>query len=88
MKTIQPVGEWVLVNIISASQTVGGIVLPDSATANFNDNVVEAVGDKVTRVKPGDEIIFVPMNLVKIELPNCEKGRILVREEFIVGVLK
>jgi co-chaperonin GroES (HSP10) len=72
---------------VNANQTVGGIVLPEVNNANFSEFIVEAIGEKVTRVAIGNSVIFPKQAVIAIDLPNVEKGRALVKEEHILGIL-
>lgn len=89
MKTLKPFGTWILVNVLSASQSVGGIVIPESATPEGRTElIVEAIGEGVKNVKVGDSIVFMMQQAIKVELPNVEKGRVLIKEELVLGKLE
>lgn len=87
MKTLKPLGKWVLVNVISAEQSVGGLVLPETANKDkYQQYIVIAVGDEVTKVKTGDEI-FIAGNIFKLDYSYLEKGLALIMQDNILGVL-
>lgn len=87
MKNVIPLSKWVVINIINKEQTVGGILLPDSHAAEHNEFIVESVGDEVTKIKPGDSIVCLPQNAIKIDIPSVEKNKALIEEKFILGKL-
>ena len=56
----EPLGERVLVELVKVSKkTESGILLPDSVALDTpNEGTVVAVGDEVTKLSPGDNIMF------------------------------
>lgn len=64
---MKPIGDRVLIRFVDVEETVGGIIIPDTAKQKPQQGIVEAIGDgKVaddgTRqpmdVKPGDKVLF------------------------------
>lgn len=86
MKTVKPIGKIVLIKLVNNDITPGGIIVPETAKNEFS-NIVLAIGDEVTKVKPGDEVLCMPSSGLRIDLPNLEPDTILVKEESILGVL-
>jgi len=71
---------------------LSGIILPEDCkmASECARNVVVAVGDKVTRCKPGDDVLIYPPQAVPISLPerDIEAGLFMVKEESIVAIIK
>lgn len=85
----QPIGCLVAFYDYKAKETPGGIVLPDGCRGTIETPVgkVVAVGPECKQVKPGDEVLIHPGQLVH----NClYKGEVtrLIREEHIYGILR
>jgi len=87
MKDVFPLGDIVLLRIKSEDE-FAGIVLPDTVKENASCVVVEEVGEKVTRVKKGDEVLLLPQSAIKFELPQIDNNLMVVREEAVLAVLK
>lgn len=92
--TIKPLGDRVLVEPIEEKeQTVGGIIIPDSAKEKPMQGKVIAVGTK--RDKDGKEIAFDVKKGDTVLLPKYggtevkvgDKKLQLVREEDLLGVI-
>ncbi len=60
----------------------GGIIIDDYHTAR-NTGVVVSIGERVSRVKEGQHVIFHIFD----DLPTCEKDVVAVRENSILGVI-
>ena len=91
---IRPLGERVLVEPIEEKeQTVGGIIIPDSAKENPMQGTVIAVGKKLDKdgkeipfdVKPGDTVLLPKYGGTEVKLDG--KKLQLVRDEDLLGVL-
>lgn len=81
--TYVPRGKFVLLREVR-NKVVRGIVMPDQTTTG-NKFVVEAVGSKVTDLKPGDEVVM---------MPNCPATRLdeatdlyLIQKGFIISTV-
>ena len=92
---IRPLGDRVLVEPIEEKeQTVGGIIIPDSAKEKPMQGKVIAVGKKLD--KDGKEIAFDVKKGDTVLLPNYggtevkinDKKLQLVREEDLLGVIE
>ncbi|MBR0198526.1 MAG: co-chaperone GroES [Kiritimatiellae bacterium] len=91
---IRPLGERVLVEPIEEKeQTVGGIIIPDSAKEKPMQGTVIAVGKKLDKdgkeipfdVKPGDTVLLPKYGGTEVKLDG--KKLQLVRDEDLLGVL-
>ena len=91
---IRPLGDRVLVEPIEEKeQTVGGIIIPDSAKEKPMQGKVLAVGKKLDKdgkeiafdVKKGDTVLLPKYGGTEIKLDG--KKLQLVREEDLLGVL-
>ena len=92
---IRPLGDRVLVEPIEEKdQTVGGIIIPDSAKEKPMQGKVIAVGKKTDKdgkeiafdVKKGDTVLLPKYGGTEIKLDG--KKLQLVREEDLLGVLE
>ena len=90
MTTINPVAEYVLFKQV-ITKNASGIILPESAKdADLCKNVVREVGDKVTRVRVGDEIIVIPKTASRLSFHErkVEEDLLIVKEENIIAVIR
>ena len=92
---IRPLGDRVLIEPIEEKeQTVGGIIIPDSAKEKPMQGKVVAVGKKTDKdgkeikfdVKKGDTVLLPKYGGTEIKLDG--KKLQLVREEDLLGVLE
>ena len=92
---IRPLGDRVLVEPIEEKeQTVGGIIIPDSAKEKPMQGKVVAVGKKLDKdgkeiafdVKKGDTVLLPKYGGTEVKLG--EKKLQLVREEDLLGVVE
>ena len=92
---IRPLGDRVLVEPIEEKeQTVGGIIIPDSAKEKPMQGKVIAVGKKLDKdgkeiafdVKKGDTVLLPKYGGTEVKLGD--KKLQLVREEDLLGVLE
>ena len=92
---IRPLGDRVLVEPIEEKeQTVGGIIIPDSAKEKPMQGKVIAVGKKTDKdgkelpfdVKTGDTVLLPKYGGTEVKLDG--KKLQLVREEDLLGVLE
>ena len=92
---IRPLGDRVLVEPIEEKeQTVGGIIIPDSAKEKPMQGKVIAVGKKLDKggkeikfdVKAGDTVLLPKYGGTEVKLDG--KKLQLVREEDLLGVLE
>ena len=92
---IRPLGDRVLVEPVEEKeQTVGGIIIPDSAKEKPMQGKVMAVGKKLDKngkeiafdVKKGDTVLLPKYGGTEIKLDG--KKLQLVREEDLLGVLE
>ena len=92
---IRPLGDRVLVEPIEEKeQTVGGIIIPDSAKEKPMQGKVLAVGKKLDKdgkeiafdVKKGDTVLLPKYGGTEIKLDG--KKLQLVREEDLLGVIE
>ena len=93
--TIRPLGDRVLVEPIEEKeQTVGGIIIPDSAKEKPMQGKVIAVGKKTDKegkevafdVKKGDTVLLPKYGGTEVKLDGRKLQ--LVREEDLLGVIE
>ncbi len=91
---IRPLGDRVLVEPIEEKeQTVGGIIIPDTAKEKPMQGTVVAVGKKTNKdgkevafdVKPGDTVLLPKYGGTEVKIDN--KKYQLVRDEDLLGVI-
>ncbi len=91
---IRPLGDRVLVEPIEEKeQTVGGIIIPDTAKEKPMQGTVVAVGKKTDKdgkevafdVKPGDTVLLPKYGGTEVKIDN--KKYQLVRDEDLLGVV-
>ena len=90
MTVIIPKADWITFTQ-NITKNNAGIVLPDSAKdLDLCKNIVENVGEKVTRVKPGDEIIILTKTASRLNFPerDVKKDLFIVKEENIIAVIE
>ena len=92
---IRPLGDRVLVEPIEEKeQTVGGIIIPDSAKEKPMQGTVIAVGKKTDKdgkevafdVKVGDRVLLPKYGGTEVKIDDKEYQ--LVREEDLLGVIE
>eukprot|EP00005_Dracoamoeba_jomungandri_P001186 CAMPEP_0174249838 /NCGR_PEP_ID=MMETSP0439-20130205/173_1 /TAXON_ID=0 /ORGANISM="Stereomyxa ramosa, Strain Chinc5" /LENGTH=104 /DNA_ID=CAMNT_0015329751 /DNA_START=62 /DNA_END=376 /DNA_ORIENTATION=- len=95
-RKLLPLFDRVLVRKVQPQQTVGGIVLPESALKSKNEGTVVAVGPgrinsegKVLKmnVNVGDQVLLSPYGGSEVELEN-ETDLFLYQESDILGIFK
>ncbi|HCG20253.1 MAG TPA: co-chaperone GroES [Verrucomicrobia bacterium] len=92
---IRPLGDRVLVEPIEEKeQTVGGIIIPDTAKEKPMQGKVVAVGKKTDKdgkevafdVKPGDTVLLPKYGGTEVKIDD--KKYQLVRDEDLLGVIE
>ncbi len=92
---IRPLGDRVLVEPIEEKeQTVGGIIIPDTAKEKPMQGTVVAVGKKTDKdgkevafdVKPGDTVLLPKYGGTEVKIDD--KKYQLVRDEDLLGVIE
>jgi hypothetical protein len=89
MMTVKPKGSWVIYKQVIVAMS-SGIILPDGTKdSDLCKNIVVAIGDKVTRVSVGEEIILKPKVAMALNFPerNVEKDLRIVEEDNIIASL-
>lgn len=83
-----PLGSRVFVLKDKAADKKGNIHLPERARAPVYTGVVQVVGDEVTKVKPGDRIIFYTYagSAVTLDIGDEEVGFTILTEDEIAAV--
>jgi chaperonin GroES len=96
MSTIKPLGNRVLVKRAKATQSKGGILLPDSAQEKPKEGVVLSIGPgKVNEdgkretmlVKKGDRVLFSSYSGTEVKQQTEEEEYLILSEDDILGVL-
>ena len=96
MTHIKPLGDRILIKRSKASQTKGGIFLPDSAKEKPKEGIVVEVGpgkldDDGKRipltVKKNDRVLFSNYSGTEVKQPSDDEEYLIMREEDILGIL-
>jgi hypothetical protein len=88
MKTFKPKGTWVLVDIIEAGKTKGGIELPETSNIGVQ-YIVAGKGEAVEKkINIGDSLFAVGKVFSLSEVVGLPKGQGLIPEEAILGVIE
>jgi len=88
MTSIKPLADWIVFKAILIKAS-SGIVLPDQSKLDSSlvKNIVRAVGPKVKTIRPGDEIIVLPQQRLKLNYPEreVEADLFMTREKEVCG---
>lgn len=79
-------GYVVAVNLEAQSKTASGLYLPEKAAEKPKVAKVVAVGDGVTQVKVGDQIIYKSYSPTEVKVEKTEY--LLVKEEDVLAIVK
>lgn len=85
---IKPLGNNVTATITEGSNvTKSGLYLGDSASKALAPKVAKilAVGDQVTKVKPGDQVVFKPYATYEVKADDVDY--VMLEEDDILGVI-
>jgi chaperonin GroES len=81
---IKPLRDRVLLELPTPEEKVGSIFIPDESKAGAERGIVKEIGENVTEVKVGEEVMFMQYNkgtLLKFE----GKEYMLIGEEELLG---
>lgn len=83
---IKPLGDRVVATKAEVKQkTASGLYLPDQAKEKPVVAVVEAVGNDVKHVKPGDSILYKEYSTTEVKINDTEY--LIVKEDDILGTV-
>jgi chaperonin GroES len=83
-KNFQPLGERVFITYTEElERTAGGIYVPDTAKEKPQRGTVQAIGDKVEKLKVGDQVLFDKYSGTKLRIDDQEC--LILKEEDILG---
>lgn len=83
-KNFQPLGDRVFVTFTEEMEkTTGGIYVPDTAKEKPQRGTVRAAGDKVEKVKVGDQVLFDKYSGTKLKIDD--EDCLILKEEDILG---
>jgi len=94
MVGLKPLGDRVLIRFVEAEETIGSIIIPDTAKEKPQQGIIEAVGDgrideKGKRlpmhVKAGQQVLFGRWSGTEVRLEG--KEYMVLRETDILAVL-
>ena len=84
----EPLGERVLIELVKVRpETESGIILPDSVALDTpNEGTVAAVGDEVTKLHPGDTVMFEKHTGSPVTIEG--RSLVVVSLQYIIGVYR
>lgn len=85
---LRPLSCWVLVARRKAPEKIGSLYIPNAGKTPQDRGEVLRVGDEVTKVKPGESVLFRHMRGLDVEIDKQEAGGLLIEERDIVGVIE
>lgn len=83
---VQPLGNRVLIEPVTATENTGGIFIPDTAAKNKpTQGTVIALGSKIDRVKIGDHVLLAQYGYSEISIEG--KEYYLAGEDNILAII-
>ncbi len=83
-KNFQPLGDRVFITFTEEMEkTTGGIYVPDSAKEKPQRGTVRAAGDKVEKLKAGDQVLFDKYSGTKLKIDD--EDCLILKEEDVLG---
>lgn len=86
---IKPLGKNVTATIVEANKiSAGGIYLGDATAQSLAPKIAEivAVGDEITKVKVGDQVVFKPY--ATYEVKEDKTDFVMLEEDDILGIIE
>lgn len=87
MVQVKPLGKRLLLKRSEARQTVGGILLPESAQEQPKRGVVVSMGSEQEGVQVGDEVFFSPYAGSEVKVGE-EEGYLILPLDEVLCVLE
>lgn len=81
---IRPLGDRVLIRKPTPGEKIGSIIIPEKARKPPLEGVIEAVGERVRTLKPGDRVLFGSMTGSLLDDPT----RVMLWERDVMGVIE
>lgn len=83
-KNFQPLGDRVFVTFTEEMEkTTGGIYVPDTAKEKPQRGTVRAAGEKVEKLKVGDQVLFDKYSGTKLKIDD--EDCLILKEEDVLG---
>lgn len=83
-KNFQPLGDRVFITFTEEMEkTTGGIYVPDTAKEKPQRGTVRAAGDKVEKLKVGDQVLFDKYSGTKLKIDD--EDCLILKEEDVLG---
>ncbi|GKS57756.1 10 kDa chaperonin [Nitrospira sp.] len=83
-KNFQPLGDRVFVTFTEEMEkTTGGIYVPDTAKEKPQRGTIRATGDKVEKLKVGDQVLFDKYSGTKLKIDD--EDCLILKEEDVLG---
>lgn len=82
---MQAINDYVVLDYQEKERKKGGIVLSDVSKSKQATAKVVAVGDKVEKIKKGDEVLFDPFSVREVTVEG--KKLYIIRAQYIYCIL-
>ncbi len=83
-KNFQPLGDRVFVTFTEEMEkTTGGIYVPDTAKEKPQRGTIRAAGEKVEKLKVGDQVLFDKYSGTKLKIDD--EDCLILKEEDVLG---
>ena len=81
---IRPLGDRVLIRKPTPGEKIGSIIIPEKARKPPLEGIVEAIGERVTTLKPGDRVLFGALTGSLLDDPR----QVILWEKDVMGVIE
>ena len=83
-RNFQPLGDRVFISYTEElERTAGGIYVPETAKEKPQRGTVQAIGDKVEKLKVGDQVLFDKYSGTKLRIDD--EDCLILKEEDVLG---
>ncbi|CAI4031303.1 MAG TPA: co-chaperone GroES [Nitrospiraceae bacterium] len=83
-KNFQPLGDRVFITYTEEMErTAGGIYVPETAKEKPQRGTVQAIGEKVEKLKVGDQVLFDKYSGTKLKIDDTDC--LILKEEDVLG---
>lgn len=81
---LRPLGDRVLIRKPTPGEKIGSIIIPEKARKPPLEGIVEAIGERVTTLKPGDRVLFGALTGSLLDDPR----QVILWEKDVMGVIE
>ena len=85
--TLDPLDDYLVIEPLDESELPSGLIVPANEASQVRSGIVAAVGPDVTRVEPGDKVLFPREAGYEVRLArSSHRVRVLKREDLIARI--